>query len=619
MSITTKFDFSNPSDYTLTDIDISGAMASLSLVSNPGQTFSQPLTSSTGFSFDSSKTSISGGVLSQVDLRPANATFFAAYDNSINANWGNGSLTASNNGSVLGTDVLQLLGGVSTKYIDYSATANAQSTQVGCVRLIYIPNYSGTPSTYQLMYRACQGIGSENNLVAFFHNITGTLSIRLFDASASSIISADFGAFSPVAGTRYEIELNWDITSGATRLFVDGTQLGSTLTQTGTRTSNIGLIRIGEDSTLIGASAYANFSITNVLVFSTVQHTSNYSAPSPVPSSTAFSGDTIVFPIFSYSGLGDLVDFSGFTTASDVNAPGYILNNLFWDGMDWVSSDGTYSETNTKAQIIANIDSLPNNDVLEITVVTQSGSSAMSITGPLVVTYSGQIYPIAGGTIRTNAGVNAQSIASFAATLSESGSDTITFALIVNNTLMYWNGSAWATSDGTFSKTNTASIINTHCSTLLSVNSVVKLFALLVSGDGSTTPSLTDMTIQYSFGAVAPSAPATTIVYGFLSDIQGNPVSNVTITFSLISVITNGYMETSSHVLLRGSVATQTDSNGYFEQPVIATTQFQGTNTFIQVSITKGSITEDVGADGGPLYLTIPQQFSVDITSLLSA
>ena len=33
-------------------------------------------------------------------------------------------------------------------------------------------------------------------------------------------------AFSPIADTEYEIEINWDITTGATMVFVDGVQLG---------------------------------------------------------------------------------------------------------------------------------------------------------------------------------------------------------------------------------------------------------------------------------------------------------------------------------------------------------------------------------------------------------
>lgn len=620
MSITTIFDFIDPTNYTLSNIVFSDGVASLSLVPNPSQTFSQPFSSGVGFTYNSSKTNISAGVLSQINLSPPNSTFFAGYNNStIDANWGSGSVVSTNNGASLGANQLDLLGGVSTKYVDYSAVGNAQSPQTGCVRVIYIPNYSGTPSTFQLMFRACEGIGSENNLLAFFHNIDGSLAIRLFDASGASIISADFGVFNPTAGTRYEIELNLDITTGATRLFVDGLQSGSTFNETGTRSSNISLIRIGEDATLIGSGAYANFSITDIVVFSTVQHTSSYSAPSAVPSNTLYSGDTIVFPAFSYSGLGALIGFSGFSSGGDVGSPRYILNGHYWNGSMWISSNGTYAQSNDQSTVSANIGTFPNNNTLTIRVVTLAGNVFMSITGPIVVTYSGQIYPSAGGTILTNPGLNVENIISFSDSNTQSGSDKVTFALQVNGVLKYWNGTAWVVSNGTFSQTNSSAVTSANAGSLLTVNSVVKIYVLLISGDGSTTPSIDSMTLVYNFGAPSPSSPATTLVYGFLSDITASPVVGAQIIFSLVNIIPNAYMEGADHILISSSVIAVTDSNGYFEQPIIATTQFEGVNTFIQVVIKKGSVTESVGADGNPLYIKIPIQANIDITTLLSA
>ena len=69
-----------------------------------------------------------------------------------------------------------------------------------------------------------------------------------------------------------------------------------------------------------------------------------------------------------------------------------------------------------------------------------------------------------------------------------------------------------------------------------------------------------------------------------------------------------------------GSVTAITDENGFFEQPIIATTQFEGNTTFVQVVIKKtNSVLENVGPTGEPLYLTIPIQASIDITSILTA
>jgi hypothetical protein len=74
---------------------------------------------------------------------------------------------------------------------------------------------------------------------------------------------------------QYEFELNWDITAGASRLFVNGKQFGATITATGVRNSSIGLLRVGGgyDSTSPLAS---NFGIEKLIIFNTVQNTADY-------------------------------------------------------------------------------------------------------------------------------------------------------------------------------------------------------------------------------------------------------------------------------------------------------------------------------------------------------
>lgn len=559
MSITTVFNFDNPSDYTLNNIDAANDVASLSLVANPSQTFSQPLTSSSGFTFNSTKTAISGGLLSQ-----KSQLILPTFTHLVNAVSNNpGELTKTAGGS------------------DYNAGANsAQSLSA-----------SGA-------FQVTAG--------AAFGPICGLSTLANTNGDYTAInYGIDF-----VSGDIIILELGIQVAINITT-YVPGDIFRIEVSGTTVTYLKNGVVFY---TSLVAAS------FPLYLAISIYQQDDTIAGLMLQMTAAEYLADNITFPSFNYSGLGAIIGFSGFSTAGDSNSPGYILNDLYWNGGMWVSSNGTYAQSNGKAMVAANIASFPNNNSVTIKVVTQDSRVQMAITGPLVITYSGQIYPMSGGTVLSNSALTMKTLISFAANYSESGSDTVTFALQVNNVLRYWNGSAWVTSNGTYAQTNTASIILANLMSLLTVNSLVKVYALLISGNGSTSPNLTSMTLVYNFGTPAPTALATTIVYGFLADIVGEPVENVQIIFSLINKIPNAYMAGGDQVLVYSTVTALTDENGFFEQPVIATTQFEGTNTFIQVMIrVSDSNQETVGANRQPLYLTIPIQASIDITTLLTA
>lgn len=89
------------------------------------------------------------------------------------------------------------------------------------------------------------------------------------------VVNYTTGAWNPVSGTTYEIELNMDLITGATRLFIDGTQLGTT--QTGTSAdwlSAADYMSIGDVNS--GVNVNQNFTCYDMKVWNTIQHTADY-------------------------------------------------------------------------------------------------------------------------------------------------------------------------------------------------------------------------------------------------------------------------------------------------------------------------------------------------------
>ena len=114
-----------------------------------------PFTDSADYNFDSDLIEISSGKARLKDIRPANATFAANYDNNINGSWGNGVLTGiATGGATVSGGKLDLSGG--GKYITYDADLNGDMQQTGTIRMKVTPNYSGTPATTQIFFSIFQ-------------------------------------------------------------------------------------------------------------------------------------------------------------------------------------------------------------------------------------------------------------------------------------------------------------------------------------------------------------------------------------------------------------------------------------------------------------------------------
>jgi len=566
MSLSSVINFDNPLNFTFdsTKIEFTESVAQLKLISDPGNAFNEPFDSDVGFTYDSALAEFVAGKVQQKDQRPANATFGATFANSINGNWGGGVLTGTSVGgaAILGGK-LDLTGGT-LKYVSFSATGNAQSQQTGCVRLRYTPNYTGAPAVDRAIFGISASQTSQANIIQIIHLSTGNIVVYIYNSAGAAIIAGVLvGAFSPTINVTYEFELNWDLTSGATRVFINGVQLGATMTQTGTRSSVIANLIIGSNWNGVAAP---DFKIDSVGIFSTVQHTANYT-PGYTLSEMIYAASKVELPQFAYPGTGAIQGFSSLATI-ETTTPRYILNDLWWSGVAWAASSGAYAQANTQATILANIATLPASKTLDIDVVF-TASSMQSSVDDLTTTYTSQTYPTDDPDITQNAGLNLDGLLTFTSVLAEAGLDGVKFHVGIDGIPKYWDGAAWSTSDETYAQSNTATEINTNAATLdIALGVVLKLHAVLHSNDGSTTPTITSATIGYDAYFPPSAEPATCTVYGHVRDILGNKIFTAA---SVKVAIAARIIFPSGHIILPITKTASIGANGYFEIDLVQT------------------------------------------------
>lgn len=277
----------------------------------------------------------------------------AKFDTNLNLNWGGGFLIGTPHGAVITGGKLDLTG--NNKYLDFSAAANANSQQKGTIKLKFTPDYSGTPSVIEVLFNVADN-GNPDNVIACYHNTDGILYIAMFDKDGSQLFNTSLATWSPVSGTEYEFALCYDITAGATRLFIDGIQFGSTVTATGLRDTNISLLRLGGNW---NGTLFCDGYIRDLLVTNDVLYTANYTPGYTIPAQAqSYPTDSpAILPEGTVNqlpttGLISMISNSQIPNGTDVKmvvkrADGFLY---YYNGSAWVESSGA-SQSNSISSI----------------------------------------------------------------------------------------------------------------------------------------------------------------------------------------------------------------------------------------------------------------------------
>lgn len=251
----------------------------LSITNSPAMsTTSSPTSITTGDA--NTKGLVIQGTTNSPNSVPAGVVFDAEFitDGTANASYvaAGGSATATTTGATIHDHLLDMSGGT-LKYVTYTATNTAKAAlNVGTIRFILTPGntFSGT----QVFVTMGQTTG-DHSTIQVYQNNGGQLCDYIADNTQTQIDNTCV-SWSPVAGVPTELELDYDFNSGdaghAITLFQDGVA-AFTGNSTGVRSaSDITNIIVGKNNT---SDTNADFSMTNIVLYTTVQHTANYTAP----------------------------------------------------------------------------------------------------------------------------------------------------------------------------------------------------------------------------------------------------------------------------------------------------------------------------------------------------
>jgi len=329
-------DYETAGEYTLSDgakVEVSGGEARLKATG--GEDSDWPFDTPANYTYVGADIDVVGG---EARLKPqaANTTFIASYRYNTNGTYGVGDITGT---AVCGASVVSNKLDLSyndLRYVDYDAVDNADSQQVGCIRFILTPNYTSPPSVTRVFLSIGNATGSLANLLQIQQQNNSNLRFVMYDKDDNLVVLQDTSQ-SFTAGISYEIEFNWNLTTGANRIFVDGVQLGATETSTGTRDGNINFLRVGSNGAATGAS---DFKINNVIVFDAVQHTSNYTPSALEPFLTT---DPDIIP---NTGLAFTAALDQFVETATINGNDEIKYQVssddgttfkWWNGSAWIA------------------------------------------------------------------------------------------------------------------------------------------------------------------------------------------------------------------------------------------------------------------------------------------
>lgn len=546
-----NFPFDSESGLTFdpTKMLVAGGKLGLNLIDNPGQHFLNPFDSDVGHTYDSAKLEFVGGKLQQKDQRPAAGMAYANYETNKDLNWGRGTFTGTLGGNASVHDgYLDLNTG---GYIEYPVNNFVGMTgSAGCIRKRISFGYTGAAATTQYIIQTSPSIAARVYLV---HNST-FIQCYITNTAGTTIYSMTFSWTPSSTSTIYEFEVNW--TSTNAYVFINGVKQDED-------TGSLGMIA----PTLfrIGGDANTKLKIYDLIVYNTLQHSSNYTPSWTGIPNAAYADAYDDFPLWEYYGAGELqsVDMPVVVTQGNEK---WVLGGYYWNGSVWAVSNKTYAQASIMADNFANLWTLL--DIVGIeqivnTIVFPPGNTQ----GYMDVEYVGQIYPTDNPKAEIDLTWYIEALIDFDETATKTGSDEIKYILKKDGTKYWFNVGVLEESDGTYSQSNTAAEILAVIDQFTTARVLFGVDIFLHSDDGLTMPELDLLSIEYDFAGGVADAIEKCIVWGVAKDNEGNANTDPIKIF----LSKDAVKYKTGTMLLQRVVSVTPDSTGYWEAELVET------------------------------------------------
>jgi len=157
-------------------------------------------------------------------------------------------------------------------------------------------------------------------------------------------------------------------------------------------------------------------------------------------------------------------------------------------------------------------------------------------------------------------------------------SDRLTHTLAIDGQLKWWNGVSWVDSDGTAAQSNVIADLSENMPSLdISGGALAQLVSILRSGDGTVTPILHQIDLEFDFRATETPGPRECIVYGWVRSHEGEPIADAAVT----ARPSNGGYEHGNHWVSGNARQARTDAAGYWELSLVETETVGQTVDFV--------------------------------------
>jgi hypothetical protein len=358
--------------------------------------FSEFFDSSSGFTYDTDEIEFSSGVARQLSLNTSNELCCATFTEDQNFVRSAGTEIGTLSGATVTGGYLDCTGGT-LKHCTYEDSSNFPSGQTGTIIFGIKPNFSSNPSTtQQIIYSALSGTDAKNQ-ISLIHKTNGKINLQCTNSVGAVVIAVDIGTWQPTSGVDYVIALTFDFTTGATKLFIDGVQLGTTITTTFTAGTR-GVFRIASDYASTASSrSFFNF----IRMFSDVKTGAVLSA---IPPEYTYAESALTLPSFNYGNVGAIQSYTSLEVSLSESTAKFIINGKYHDGTSWVTSDNSHSQANTASEINLYFSTLEVSSPTSVIVVFPASQDTLESISSLVLEYIGQDCPIGEPEVETIAG-----------------------------------------------------------------------------------------------------------------------------------------------------------------------------------------------------------------------